>query len=1611
MLCKGGAGTACSSLLTGVTGVSKGKERMLDPPRYEAQAGHSNTASSLKATYREGFESVSSNKNKNNNSNAISTQQNLTKVPYDGLENIRVSCHNINGLKNNSTKIERLIEWSIENQIDIIGLAETNITSREGYFMVPNSTDYASFWANANKEKKKGSGVGILVSRKWEQYLGKVHRENEYFIEVIFYLKQLIIRVMMIYIPPNDKTQARKVQQLVIKRLANKTPETEIIVMGDFNHVVDETLDKQKKYSHQNKRPLPLHTWLINYDCIDTFRKINPKIKKFTWSGQDQKTRIDQIWISNALLTGLLNSDIEEMDVVTGSDHSLVRVDISVTHLISSMNKSNNKRKGYKRTIYLYDKADPDTWEKYARDLQRFLERRASVIGLVGAKSNTESRSTDINQIWDSIANGIVMAANQNIPKKTFVSSRINKHKPKSTKKSILYQCTVLLSKIVRKASKWKETFFDAQDVASWNKTLNWISEMQDIEIECYTNQDMCSWVEDIRGWWQILNRKLAAERKQEESRRIEKFTNERCEMIRNKQGRMLMSLLEKPYQKIKIDRLLIEENGKTHLITHPEEVLSKTRAFFQRQFIQGTKEIINSKEALEWRTYLEPLNSVQESWYDGIKEEVSLDEWLEVLSEVKKNTAPGLSGIDYTLIRKANLTTQEIFCKFVNLCLQTGEVPDKWKVAQIYLIPKGSDWEFNLNNVRPIALLETFRKCITRVFTKRLSRILVKKNILKGPNFAGLPGDSTETPVHILNSIMEYAKEEKKELWLLFQDMSKAFDSVPLHMLSIALRRIKLPESAISFIINLFQERKIKVITEVGLTEEIQASRSIDQGEVISPLMWRIFYDPLLCRIQEDPSLGFNLVHKEITDLGRMQFKRWEVKQAVIAYADDTTWITRDQETLEKTIQLAEQFYRINNIKVNANKSKLVVLNSPVTQPEVKFGDSTIQAEEKSKLTRFLGVWICSNMKESSIRNKAKFITKQLIQVLKLKRVTISQLSYINNAVLLPKLSYMLQVTKLPEQALRSIHQPFWGFCKRKLGLASTTSNLLIQHSGILNFKSLHNDLVIKQITSIQKNLSSRNSIEEITRIRIMQGSVNAGFLNWAHITSTETVSVGMWKDNLTCMTLYKAKQMGIDLQQEAGFVSRNIALGTEISRVLLQNTFRRAALSLKSLGLFYLEQLIKEDGRHLLTWGQICSIRRKSKKGRKPNWFKELEQILIEQPETREVYSTYSTQEPNSLTPKLSRGIISVDKRVRESIYVEKNSQLRLGRVFKKRKKDFCVEHWIPTKETDVDHEIGEVKKCENCELNENAIAGSCSFRSSYKKVHGILPQHEKLREGRQCIISSDMFEDNSQGKLEQYYNTECHLENIETIEDLEIELIMDRVYNVNLGLELIANYLQIANSNRRDLYFYTDGSYTPYKPSMDGQLNKMGFGWIQTNEENGIILQEGFYSGQNWPSSTKSELLAIWVVLLMVPRKSNITIYTDSKAAIDGIERGKKIIARHRWFKVKNYAILVQIVELLQLKEIDLQLKKVESHSNNEGNNKADLLAKKGRRLDSSLELVVDSRALPRGVMYWEDLLVELPTRSFIKLVLNINDSLLWSKTKAVVSLSKDNEETFA
>ena len=72
----------------------------------------------------------------------------------------------------------------------------------------------------------------------------------------------------------------------------------------------------------------------------------------------------------------------------------------------------------------------------------------------------------------------------------------------------------------------------------------------------------------------------------------------------------------------------------------------------------------------------------------------------------------------------------------------------------------------------------------------------------------------------------------------MLLQDMKKAFDSVPLKSLELALKRIKIPWKTRRYIMNLFYKRRLKIITMHGLTKEIVAGDRIDQEEVISSLI-----------------------------------------------------------------------------------------------------------------------------------------------------------------------------------------------------------------------------------------------------------------------------------------------------------------------------------------------------------------------------------------------------------------------------------------------------------------------------------------------------------------------------------------------------------------------------------------------------------------------------------------------------------------------------------------------------------------------------------------------------------------------------------------------------
>ena len=90
-----------------------------------------------------------------------------------------------------------------------------------------------------------------------------------------------------------------------------------------------------------------------------------------------------------------------------------------------------------------------------------------------------------------------------------------------------------------------------------------------------------------------------------------------------------------------------------------------------------------------------------------------------EIITNLPNQKAAGPSEICYEHIKYAGHKAQKSLKLFINKCFQLQKVPTEWKSSNIFLIPKKSNWDFTLDQVRPILIIKLFKKTLTKIFTK----------------------------------------------------------------------------------------------------------------------------------------------------------------------------------------------------------------------------------------------------------------------------------------------------------------------------------------------------------------------------------------------------------------------------------------------------------------------------------------------------------------------------------------------------------------------------------------------------------------------------------------------------------------------------------------------------------------------------------------------------------------------------------------------------------------------------------------------------------------------------------------------------------------------------
>ena len=164
---------------------------------------------------------------------------------------------------------------------------------------------------------------------------------------------------------------------------------------------------------------------------------------------------------------------------------------------------------------------------------------------------------------------------------------------------------------------------------------------------------------------------------------------------------------------------------------------------------------------------------------------------------------------------------------------------------------------------------------------------------------------------------------------------------------------------------------------------------------------------------------------------------------------------------------------------------------------------------------------------------------------------------------------------------------------------------------------------------------------------------------------------------------------------------------------------------------------------------------------------------------------------------------------------------------------------------------------------------------------------------------------------------------------IVEIEEALIQKVIKNANLREEL--SRINKKLKERKDLDIYTD-SFLVIDSINGRDVKKIDIGWVLV-DENIESSNLGFkYRIVNWPSSTHAELGAIWTAILVAPYEANIRVFTDSKAAIEGIQNFKGLTSIRSNFKTKNRSLISQIIDCCKTKMIKLELIKVKGHSKN-------------------------------------------------------------------------------
>ncbi|KAF8678982.1 hypothetical protein AX14_004665, partial [Amanita brunnescens Koide BX004] len=231
----------------------------------------------------------------------------------------------------------------------------------------------------------------------------------------------------------------------------------------------------------------------------------------------------------------------------------------------------------------------------------------------------------------------------------------------------------------------------------------------------------------------------------------------------------------------------------------------------------------------------------------------ISLKELWDALRPTTNSSAPGPDHVTWRHLKLALSipdTDATLVRLFNNVCRE-GTWPSHFKDSYSVIIPKPNKPDYTIPKAyRPIALLNTIGKLLTKILANRLQHDAAEFGLLHRDQFGGIQKHSTIDAGLVLTDFISEHRERGWHTSVCAIDVAQFFPSLSHAVMTRILERLGFSQTIVSLIKSYFTDRVTSYRWDSAVSHKYDFSLGTPQGDCLSPILSALYISTAIRKV-----------------------------------------------------------------------------------------------------------------------------------------------------------------------------------------------------------------------------------------------------------------------------------------------------------------------------------------------------------------------------------------------------------------------------------------------------------------------------------------------------------------------------------------------------------------------------------------------------------------------------------------------------------------------------------------------------------------------------------------------------------------------------------------